>query len=62
MEKNFSKSQKWSYQKGKRNGWLSRHFDTRFNDKPKKQEFMQHSFTKEELNNLYDDLDKVKLY
>ena len=61
--KKFSKSQKWSYQKGKRNGWLSCYHNMKqYNNKPQKQEFMQHSFTKEDLNNLIDDIDNVKLY
>ena len=61
--KKFSKSQKWSYQKGKRNGWLSCYHNFKKHDNlSHKQEFIQHSFTKEDFDNLYDDLDKVKLY
>ena len=31
-------------------------------DKKNKQDFMQHSFTKKQLNDLFDDIDNIKLY
>ena len=60
--KKFSVKEREAYRKGKRNGWLARHHDKSGKYDKKKSSFMTHKYTDKELNSLFDDLDKVKLY
>lgn len=61
--KKFSAKERSAYRKGVRNGWLRRHHDKsgKYDTKRRGSGFATHTFTKEELNGLFDDLDNVKL-
>lgn len=53
--KQFSPQQRAGYRKGQRNGYLKAVF--KYKDKPN---FKQRTYTKEDFNNLFDDLSKVR--
>ncbi len=57
--KRFTKEERVAYLAGKRQGFLEGvHKPVKQNDPG----FMKHSFTKQDFDNLFDDIDKVKLY